>query len=98
MSLSLAIENEKVEQFILKHDSDEKYLKKALTDCKSEIDLISLALDQNPWLKAKLDSEPPPPPTLPSPSISFGNEIKEKKETLGIEFEAGNLEEIKSKF
>ena len=96
MSLSLAKEIEKVEQLILKHDSDKTCLKKALTDCKSEIDLISLALEQNPWLKAKLDSEPPPPPTLPPPSISFGNIHQEKKRILGINFEAGNFEEIET--
>ena len=96
MSLSLASEIEKVEQLIQKHDSDEICLKNALTDCKSEIDQISLAMEKNPWLKAKFDSEPPPPPTLPPPSISFGNIHQEKKGILGINFEAGNFEEIET--
>ena len=95
----MASETEKVEQLeqlIQKYDSDEICLKNALKDCKSEIDQISLAMEENSWLKAKLDSEPPPPPTLPPPSISFGSIHQNKKGILGLTFEVGNFEEIET--
>ena len=57
-------------------------LKNALKVCKNEIDQISLAMEENSWLKAKFDIEPPSPPTLPPPSISFGNIHQEKKGIL----------------
>ena len=66
--MSLASEQEKkMKELNLRSVSDNRVLE----ICKNEIESLSKVLEENPWLKAKLDSEHSPPPTKPPPNISF---------------------------